>query len=291
MAEWLDRLKVAPQYCLPQHLLSRAVKRLSHSKNLFLKSLLIRQFLRAFDVNLEEALCTSANDFASFNALFTRKLRADARPVDQRDNIVCCPADGLLSQAGSIQAGEIIQAKGKYFSSNEILAEAGDSPSRYNNGFFATIYLAPNDYHRVHVPLDSKLLHVRYIPGDLFSVNARTARVVPKLFARNERVVLEFQSAEHGRIALVMIGALLVASIGLEFVDLEPLIYAKNTKEITSVPIEGAPLTVRKGQHLGWFNMGSTVVMLFEQANVALNDDLIIGQKVKMGQALGEFKE
>ncbi|MGR8947466.1 MAG: archaetidylserine decarboxylase [Gammaproteobacteria bacterium] len=289
MASLFDYLAVAPQYLLPQHLLSRLVKRLSHVEHPAVRSALIQQFLAHYDVNLAEAATSAPSDYAHFNAFFTRHLKAGARPITSKEHGVCSPADGILSQFGTIDNGTIIQAKGRCFGVSEFLAERPEHANRYENGSFATVYLAPHNYHRVHAPVDGRVIHVKYVPGKLFSVNSRTARTVPRLFARNERVMVEIQSDNWGRVTLVLVGAMLVASIGLEFFDMESFIYKQNQRQVSKLPLKGELPALKKGESVGWFNMGSTVVLLFENPSFEFSNELIAGQKIKMGELLGSF--
>ena len=289
MASWIDQLLVLPQYVIPQHWASKLVKRLSHIENRATKSFLIELFLKHYAVNLEEAMGSSAADYKHFNAFFTRHLKPGSRPIAYGSDTICSPADGVLSEFGRITDGSIIQAKGRTFSLADFLAEPESKPSRYRNGHFATIYLAPHNYHRVHAPVNGEVLYARYVPGDLFSVNRRTAASVGRLFARNERVLIEIQTHHHGRVMVVMVGALLVASIGLSFFDMESFVYQQNIRETVTLPLQHKPLGVEKGQELGWFNMGSTVILLFEESAYVPERSLVRGQKISMGKLLGTF--
>lgn len=290
MSSIIDQLLTVPQYLIPQHLASQLVKRLSHVRNPTVKNFLIKRFLAAYDVNLDEALHSSSADYEHFNALFTRKLKTDARPLPNDETTVCSPADGRLSQFGSIETDKLIQAKGRLFRVDEFLAQPSDPDGRYRDGYFATIYLAPNDYHRVHVPFDGEIVSAKFIPGRLFSVNHRTAQTVDRLFSRNERVLIEIQTIEFGRIMVVLVGALLVASIGLEFFDMDSVIYEPKNHHITDLTITPDMRAVERGAGLGWFNMGSTVILLFEKDRFEPNSELTIGQKIRMGASLGHAR-
>ena len=289
MASLIDYLAVVPQYLLPQHFLSKAVKQLALVENPSVRTRLIKLFLAKYDVDLSEAEYASVKDYPHFNALFTRRLKSGARQIVAGENTVCSPADGIISQYGQINQGSLIQAKGREFTVLELLAEPAARANRYEGGTFSTIYLAPHNYHRVHVPISGQLIHAKYIPGKLFSVNTRTARTVPRLFARNERVVIEIQSKQYGRVVLVMVGALLVASIGLEFLDMESQIYRNNCREITTLTLPKDRTSVTKGESIGWFNMGSTVILLAENRDFQFDPVLIKAQKIRMGEALGRF--
>ena len=290
MASWIDHLIVAPQYLLPQHGLSKLAKYLAHIEQPLIKSFLIKRFLGAYEIDLDESNISTLDDFKNFNAFFTRRLKPDARPIALDSSAACSPADGVLSQFGVIEQGRIIQAKGETFSVKDLLAEPDQKANRYENGCFATIYLAPNNYHRVHTPISGEILSVRYIPGDLFSVNRRTAASVKGLFARNERVLVEIRTQEFGRVMVILVGALLVASIGLSFFDMEAFVYTRKRTMPTYLPITGKSLLLEKGQEIGWFNMGSTVILLFEDNGFEFEPAMARGQKIRMGERLGVFE-
>lgn len=279
-----------PQYLLPQHAASRFVKRLALIEQPAIKSFLIRRFLASYSINLEEAIDSDASRYKNFNAFFTRQLKPGVRPVVAENHAACCPADGVISQFGKIENGALIQAKGRQFSANELLAESTRKANRYQSGSFATIYLAPHNYHRVHAPFSGEIISARYVPGKLFSVNQRTAATVDRLFARNERVLVELQTETFGRVMVVMVGALLVASVGLSFFDMESFIYAAPRREPVQLPLANKPLSIEKAQEIGWFNMGSTVVLLFEDQGFTFSPNLTQGQTVRMGEALGNFR-
>lgn len=283
----LDKLLTLPQHLLPQHLLSRGAKRLSHIKQPRIKNILIKGFLNLYDVNLNEASKESIDDYEHFNAFFTRKLKENARPLADNGEAIVCPADGLLSQYHQIDDCNLIQAKGRTFKISDLLARPASEVNHFSNGFSATIYLAPNDYHRVHAPFDGKVVSATYVPGRLFSVNQRTAQHVDNLFARNERVIVEMQTNGFGRIMIVLVGALLVASIGLEFFDLDQAIYAQNIRRMTPLELGHSATELKRGDPLGWFNMGSTVVLVFENGCFDTDSAMTSGKKVKMGEQLG----
>ena len=204
-------LFVALQRLLPQHALSRLIARAAESKMPWLKNRLIERAIAAFDINIDEAESSDLDDYENFNSFFTRALKDGARPIDQDSNALVSPADGAVSQAGPITQERIIQAKGSDYSAGRLLGNTEEA-KLYTDGAFTTIYLSPKDYHRVHMPIAGTLISTRYIPGDLFSVNDKTAQALPGLFARNERLVCQFDS-ELGQFALVFVGAMLVAGI------------------------------------------------------------------------------
>ncbi|MGI9250147.1 MAG: archaetidylserine decarboxylase [Pseudohongiellaceae bacterium] len=299
------------QYLVPQHLLSRLVGWLANSRRLRVP--FIRWFVKRYRVDLSEATVQEYGDFASFNDFFTRELKPEARPLAEQAGAVLCPADGCISQLGTINDALMLQAKGRYFSVDELLgvstnadmsglyhgdvatmqlnrvAEAQhgtDVAALYRNGSFATIYLAPRDYHRVHLPLAGRLLRTRYIPGKLFSVNKVTTERVPNLFARNERLVCEFIT-DSGPMALIMVGAMIVA--GIETVwggRAMPGKFRVDDYQQTSPPIELA-----RGAEVGRFLLGSTVIVLFPHGSVKLNSELTADCPVLMGQQMGQQME
>jgi phosphatidylserine decarboxylase len=270
------------QQLLPLHALSRAMHRLARSRQPLLRKALVRSVLKAYpQIDLGEAAQPDPGAYESFNAFFTRALRPGARPVASGVGEIACPVDGTVSQLGAIESGSLVQAKGMSYTSAELLADAG-AAVRYAGGSFACLYLAPYNYHRIHMPVDGRLLATRYVPGTLFSVNAATARTIPNLFARNERVVCEFETA-LGPLALVLVGALFVGSI--------ETVYAG---EINPPPARGSVvrdiatgngLQFARGQELGRFNMGSTVVAVFGRG-VRFADRLGPGAAVRLGQLL-----
>jgi phosphatidylserine decarboxylase len=263
---------------LPKALLSACVYRIARSRTGWLKNALIRWFSRRFRVDLGEAARGRAEEYASFNDFFTRELKAGARPLAGGEESVVSPVDGVLSQFGALEHGQLLQAKGVPYALEELLADR-DACAAFVNGRYATLYLAPQHYHRVHMPVTAQLVRTRYVPGERFSVNAATARLIPRVFCRNERVVCHFDG-EGGPLALVLVGALNVSSIS-----------TVTRGEIISGPprewIETAPVPLVRGTELGRFNLGSTVVVLFAEGAVAWDASLAPGDPVRMGQALG----
>ncbi|MCG6658679.1 phosphatidylserine decarboxylase [Halomonas campisalis] len=276
----LAKLFALIQYPLPHHLLSRLVGRLAETRIGWLKNLLIKAFIRRFKVDMRQAAEPEPTAYASFNDFFTRPLTPEARPLG--DGLLC-PADGTLSQFGAVTAGQLIQAKGHRFAMADLLGGDGEAAQRYLGGSFATVYLSPKDYHRVHMPLAGTLTEMVYVPGRLFSVNAATTRHVPNLFARNERLVCHFDT-EHGPMVLVLVGAMIVAAIETVWAG-----------QITPLPRGGVqrlrfdtPVRLEKGAEMGRFKLGSTVVMGFAEP-VAFAEGLEPDAKVQMGQSLGEL--
>lgn len=278
-ASWANRVAVWPQYLLPQQLLTRAAWSISKSRRPWICKPLIGGFRRAFPVNLGEAAVPDPAAYGCFNDFFTRALSPNARtPADSRHRLIS-PCDGTLSQLGRIKAGRLIQAKGMRYSAASLLGSE-DWAQRFSDGHFLTIYLAPYDYHRVHAPLSARPVEEFRIPGRLFSVSTRTSRGVPDLFARNERMAVILDS-EHGPIALVMVAALLVA--GIETVwggpdDRRPEAALRHRQ------LDAEPLI--RGQELGRFHWGSTVILLTPADFPAWSDELQSGMVVRLGQAL-----
>jgi len=271
------------QYLLPQHALSRLMRSLTRCENRAWKNAFIRTVARLYRVNLDEALEPNLEAYAHFNAFFTRALKPGTRPLCADSDALLCPADGAISQIGDISADRILQAKGKYFSATELLGGDAERARPFANGKFATVYLSPRDYHRLHMPLSGTLKEMVHIPGRLFSVNASTADNVPNLFARNERVAAIFDT-EAGPMALVLVGAIFVASI-------ETVWHGEVTPpagtQVRTWNYSGDVPFIAKGGEMGRFNMGSTIVVLFGENAVAWEAGLKAGDAVTMGQKLG----
>ena len=279
---WRGRLFIWFQHLLPQHGVSRLVLAATRVRAPWFKNALIRGFLRLFNVDMSDALEPDAFHYGSFNEFFIRALKSGARPIALATDAIACPVDGCVSEAGTIDGGRLLQAKGRYFELTELLA-AQSWASSFEGGSFATIYLAPFNYHRIHMPLRGELIETVYVPGRLFSVNAVTARRVPNLFARNERVLTLFDTA-YGRVAVVLVGALNVGSMTTVWAgDITPAARRVISK------IAGPPTTLEKGAELGRFNMGSTVILLFEPNRAQWNPQIRAGSVVRLGQSLGSL--
>jgi phosphatidylserine decarboxylase len=278
----MQKLFIASQYLLPHHLLSRSVGSLAASETPWLKNAFIRWFARRYDVDMSEAINSDPASYPSFNAFFTRALRDGARPIDPDANSIVCPADGAVSQAGHIDGGRILQAKGQWYSTLELVGGDENLAAAFDGGAFATIYLSPRDYHRVHMPIAGQLLRSIYIPGELFSVNQTTADNVPRLFARNERLVCVFETA-CGPVAVILVGAMIVAAI--ETVWAGQVAPAARREICSELP--AAPVRLDKGAEMGRFKLGSTVVLLFGRNAVAWDRALSAGAAVRMGQRIG----
>jgi|SRR5699024_6077696 len=278
----LDRLFVYSQYLLPQHGLSRLIGYLARCETPWLKNWLIKTFQRRFDISLNEAMIEKPEGFPSFNAFFTRALKEGARPIDTTANGIASPADGIISQCGPIDGSRLLQAKGTTFTVRELVGGDATLAQEFAGGNFATVYLSPKDYHRVHMPITGTLRKMIYVPGRLFSVNNATAAQVPNLFARNERAVCVFDTA-HGPMAVVLVGAMVVAAIETVFAgQITPL-----AKKVQCADYTQQPITLEKGAELGRFLLGSTVIMLFAEQQAAWLPTLNAGSAVRMGELIG----
>lgn len=281
-----DKLFVILQYLIPQHGLSRLVGTLARSEVPWIKTTFINQFMKRFGIDLSEAEIQDPDQFPTFNAFFTRALKEDARPL-QADavNDIASPADGAISQLGGIRANQIFQAKGHDYSLYDLVGGDSALASEFTNGHFATIYLSPRDYHRVHMPFTGTLRETRYVPGDLFSVNEATANGVPNLFARNERLVCIFDT-DNGPMAVILVGAMIVAGIETVFSgQVTPL----PKQVVTTDYLRTQPITLQKGDELGRFLLGSTVVLLFPEGKADFESDLKAGSVVRVKGKLGSY--
>lgn len=274
------------QYCLPQHGLTRLAGLLSHSKNRWLKDKLIRVLLKDYPVDLSEALESDPTQYASFHDFFTRRLKPGCRPIDTLPSGVVAPCDGTISEMGQIHEDTLIQAKNHTYRVSDLLADPQDAQA-FRNGRFMTIYLAPQDYHRVHMPMDGTLTSLRYVPGNLFSVNPATTNHVENLFARNERVITFFRS-EHGSFAMILVGAMIVGSIYTRWGGDEKPHRGKHILTEHFSPASGVALQLDKGDEMGYFALGSTVILLFAE-DLAWEYDLNQQSKIVVGQRIGHF--
>lgn len=280
-----QRLFIISQYLLPHHLLSRLIGCAAECRAAWFKNRLINWFIKQYQVNMSEAQIEDPAAFEHFNAFFTRALKDGARPLDNTADAVLCPADGAISQLGRIEHGRIFQAKGHSFSVVELLGGNTQLASPFMGGEFATVYLSPKDYHRVHMPLAGTLKQMVYVPGRLFSVNQTTAENVPELFARNERVVCLFDT-ERGPMAVVLVGAMIVASVETVWAGL----VTPPKRELKTFDYDEAaraPITLEKGAELGRFKLGSTAIVLFGPEQVKWAQSLAAGSSVQMGQLMG----
>ena len=277
-----ERLFVGMQYLLPQHLLSRGMNALARVRVGPVKNLSIKAFLAHYPVNMAEAEHADPAAYESFNAFFTRALRPGARAVDPAPEAIVSPVDGTVSQAGPLEGDMLLQAKGIHYPAAGLLGGDDALAREFVGGEFATIYLAPYNYHRIHMPLAGTLRHARFMPGDLFSVNAVTAASVPGLFARNERIACVFDTAV-GPVAVVLVGALFVGSMSLAWTG---EVRARPGRRVHGIESGGKTVVLGKADELGRFNMGSTVILLFPPGAVRLQAGLEPGTVVRMGERI-----
>jgi len=271
--------RVTLQYILPQRALSNLAGWLANSERPWLKNYLIRYFLNRFTVDMSEAIVANPYDYPSFNAFFTRQLKPERRPIVQGATQIASPADGFISQIGSIQEDTLLQAKGFHFTLVDLLGGSEKRAAPFKNGAFATIYLAPKDYHRVHMPFTGKLRESIFIPGKLFSVDPQTTTGIPNLFARNERLVCIFDTSE-GPMAVIMVGAMLVGSM-------ETVWHAKTQSTEMIRESYAGSLQLSRGAEMGYFKMGSTVIILFGKDKATWAETLHPDSSVRMGEEIG----
>jgi len=280
----VERILAGFQYILPQHFLSRIVYALMRCEVKWVKNFLISLISRIAGINFDEALSPDPADYACFNAWFTRALKPGARRFDPDQQAFLSPCDGRISETGELLENRILQAKGKDYSLQDLLA--GDPVcSELTGGYFSTIYLSPRDYHRIHMPLTGDLLRMIHVPGRLFSVAPYTVRQVPRLFARNERVISIFET-ESGPLVMVLVGAMLVSST--ETVWAGEITPSKN-KDVSVTDYSDQNVSLSKGDEMGRFNMGSTVILLMPQGALNGLADLGPGEAVEVGQKLADL--
>lgn len=276
-----DRSKVLAQYLLPKHLLTRLGGVVASMQAGALTTAIIRRFVQRYGVDMAEAAEPDISRYASFNAFFTRELRAGARPLAEAG--IVCPVDGAISQVGTIERDQIFQAKGHHYSTTALLAGDAQLARSFEDGLFATLYLSPKDYHRIHMPCAGRLSHMVYVPGDLFSVNPATARGVPGLFARNERVVCVFDSVQ-GPFVLVLVGATIVGSVATTW---HGVVHPPRSRKPRRWDYAGQAIDLRRGQEMGRFLLGSTVVALFPKGRFTFPPDWTAQRPVRLGEAMG----
>ncbi len=277
-----DRLAVLPQYLLPKTALTLFAGRVARAQGGALSTGLIRWFVKRYQVNMAEAANPDLSSYASFNDFFTRALKHGARPLATADLI--CPVDGAISQFGPMEGQQIFQAKGHQYSSTALVGGDTALAAQFDNGHFATLYLSPRDYHRIHMPCAGRLTRMIYVPGDLFSVNPTTARGVPGLFARNERVVCVFEGAQ-GPFVLVLVGATIVGSMATTW---HGVINVPRPGNICEWRYEKESITFKQGDEMGRFLLGSTVVMLFPKGPLQFNPAWQPGGPVQLGQVMAQ---
>ena len=286
MSALSDAFKVKVQYFLPKTIISRLVGKIASAEMGKVTTWLIKNFIKYYNVDMQDAEITDINSYKSFNDFFTRHLKTGARPIISDKNILTEPVDGTISEFGNIYKDAVIQAKGHYYSLEALLGGNHEDAQSFEDGRFLTVYLSPRDYHRVHMPIEGKLRKMIFVPGELFSVNPLTARNVDNLFARNERVVCFFENEQIGEFAVIMVGATIVASISTVFAG----IVAPQGKNIKVYDYQKENISLNKGDELGMFLLGSTVITVFPKDKVEFDEDLAKNATVKMGSKFGRIK-
>ncbi|MEG2280463.1 archaetidylserine decarboxylase [Comamonas sp.] len=275
-----DRISVLPQYLLPKQALTRLMGRLANMQGGAATTAVIRWFIKRYQVNMSEALNPDPASYPSFNCFFTRELQPDARPLATADWI--CPVDGAVSQLGAIKGDQIFQAKGHHYSTQALLGGDAQLASQFQDGHFATIYLSPRDYHRIHMPCAGKLLRMIHVPGDLFSVNPTTARGVPGLFARNERVVCIFEGP-FGPFAMVLVGATVVGSMATTW---HGVVNPPRPGKVRDWQYENQNIQLAQGAEMGRFLLGSTIVLLTPKSTLQFSKAWQATTPVRLGEAM-----
>ena len=279
-----DRLDVLPQYLLPKRALTSFAGVIASSRSGERTTRLIRWFVGKYGVDMSEAAEPDIARYPSFNEFFTRALKPGARPLAAAD--LLCPVDGAISQFGGIERDQILQAKGHRYATTALVGGDATLAARFENGHFATLYLSPKDYHRIHMPCDGRLLRMIHVPGDLFSVNPTTARGVPGLFARNERVVCVFESTQHGPFVLTLVGATIVGSMATVW---HGVVNPPRVAAVREWNYADQHLVFRRGDEMGRFMLGSTVVLLFPAGGLQFNPLWQAGRPVRLGEAMAGY--
>lgn len=285
MSRLTEKLFVLLQRAMPKQLLTLLVYKITRIRVASVKNFLIRSFVRAYDVNIEEVKKSVPDDFDSFNAFFIRELADGTRPIDAAEDTISSPVDGTVSAAGKIENERIFQAKGIDYSLTELLATDTQDATTYAGGTFATIYLAPYNYHRVHAPLAGRVDKISYVPGNLYSVNEATVTHLPGIFVQNERLVCHLRT-DFGPAVLIFVGAMNVGSISTRWTgEIRP----RSSGVVEQIGLQHleSGLTFEKGELLGWFNMGSTVILLYPPGTTNNLEDLNAGETVQVGEVLG----
>jgi phosphatidylserine decarboxylase len=275
-----DRLAVLPQYLLPKKALTAFAGQVAGAPMGALTTAIIRRFIRRYGVNMAEAANPDPASYLTFNAFFTRALQDGARPLAAADWV--CPVDGAISQFGAIEHDQIFQAKGHRYSTTALVGGDAALAAQFENGHFATLYLSPRDYHRIHMPCDGTLMRMIYVPGELFSVNPTTARGVPGLFARNERVVCVFETV-HGPLVLVLVGATIVGSMATVW---HGVVNPPRSAQVQEWHYDGQGIVLKRGAEMGRFLLGSTVVLLWPQGPLQFNPDWAPARPIRLGEKM-----
>ena len=284
----MDRvIFVLLQYLLPKRSISDLIGFFAKSKNFIIKSIFIHTFQKLYQVNLKDAVNEDIKSYPNFNSFFTRSLKPESRPIDNGKRSIISPVDGVISQIGSIKTGKVLQAKGMYFSLLNFIGNDKEYFERFKEGLFSTIYLSPKDYHRVHMPIDGKLKQMIYVPGRLFSVNRITSEFVKSLYSRNERLICFFDTA-RGPMAVTMVGAMIVSGITVRW-EKEDCFNKKKIQKFSYPSIGKESVFIKKGEEIGRFMLGSTVVICFANNKLKWLNNISSDSVVKMGQPIGSF--
>lgn len=287
MSPSLARLFVILQRLMPKTLLTSLVYRLARVRRVAVKNFLIRRFVAIYKVNTGELVHPVPEGFPTFNDFFTRELASGARPIDMDNDAIICPVDGTVSACGPLDGDQVFQAKGLRYSLTDLLATDTADAAAFAGGSFATIYLAPYNYHRVHAPVAGEIRAVRYIPGTLFSVNEATVSSLPDLFARNERIACHVQT-ESGPLIIVFVGALNVGTINTRWSgDIRP----RRHGVVEDITLPDTGRAFAKGETIGWFNMGSTVILILPPGQADDFASIDSGQTVRMGSVIGRLRD
>lgn len=280
----MEKLKISLHYLTPKHILTVMVGCIASAKLGKITTFLIRQFSKFYHINLDE-IQGNIEDYKTFNDFFARALKDGARPTDNHPDSIISPADGNISQYGDLLKNAQLQAKGHYFSTDALLGDEKDAVL-FDDGKFITVYLSPSDYHRVHMPVDGKLAKMTYIPGEFFSVKPLYTRNIPELLSRNERVVCLFDTAV-GKMAVVFVGAMIVRSVTTAWAG---IVTPRESRDVYSVDYSKKSLTYTKGEEIGKFTMGSTVICLFEKDKIKF-ENLTLEDHINMGEAIAKSKK
>ena len=278
------RIPVLPQYILPKRAMTERAGTIASMQGGTLTTAMIRSFVRRYGVDMSEALNPDIASYTTFNDFFTRALKPGARPLANADLI--CPVDGAISQFGAMDRNQIMQAKGHHYLTTELVGGDEALASEFDHGSFATLYLSPKDYHRVHMPCEGRLMRMIHIPGDLFSVNPTTARGVPGLFARNERVVCVFETPTRGPFVLVLVGATIVGSVGTVW---HGIVTPPRWREARQWDYGDQSIVLRKGDEMGRFQLGSTVVLLFRKGELTFNPEWAPARPIRLGEMMANY--
>jgi len=278
-----DRLAVLPQYFYPKRALTALARFVAGNPWGTITTAIIRGFIRRYGVNMDEAVNSDPSGYATFNEFFTRALRPGVRPLAAAAFV--CPVDGAISQFGAIERDQIFQAKGHSYSTTALVGGDAALAAKFEDGSFAALYLSPRDYHRIHMPSDGRLMRMIYVPGELFSVNPVTARGVPGLFARNERVVCVFDTA-RGPMVLVLVGATIVGSMATVW---HGVVNPPRTFEVREWRYDDRLVQLKRGEEMGRFLLGSTVVMLWPKVRIRFNPDWAPERAIRLGEKMGDY--